>query len=101
MFNWLLRLIGYISKIGLSELDKCENVKVWPIHNICYSDCVFPGQFNLSLNNDGFGVRYWYYKGSYHKVTIKCKRKKYPEIITQSDIRPYLIRWKLENCKKL
>jgi len=98
MFKWLINFLGYIGSIGLSEIDKHNDVKIWPLYNICYSDCTSPGEFNLWLDGDGYGVRYWYYKGKYLKMSMD-KRPTYPEVITESDIRPYLIKWKLENCK--
>ena len=94
--NILIKFLDYISTIGLNDLEKATTVKIWPINK--YNNYnIFPAEFNLWLNDDKFAVRYWYYKGAYHKSTINCKRKEYPEIITQSEIRPYLIKQILES----
>ena len=95
----IIKFLNYIGSIGLSELDKHSDVKIWPLNNMCNTCSIFPQSFNLWLDGDGYGVRYWSYRGQYLKMSID-KRPKYPEIITQSDIRPHLIKWKLENCSR-
>ena len=92
----IIKFINYIFTIKLNALQKANSVKIWPLNK--YNNYnLFPSEFNLWLNDDGFGVRYWYYKGFYHKSTINCKRKEYPKIITQSEIKPYLIKQILES----
>jgi hypothetical protein len=95
----IIRFLDYIGLIGLSELDKHTDVKIWPFNNMCNTYSIFPSDFNLWLDGDGFGVRYWFFKGKYLKMSID-KRPTYPEVITQYDIKPYIIKWKLENCNK-
>jgi len=98
MLKLIKRFLDYICGTGLSELDKYESVKVHPLHNICYHGCTSPGTFVLWLDGDGYGVRYWYYKGKYINQ-FNDRTYKYPKELSQSDIRPYFIKWKLENCK--
>lgn len=94
--NILIKVLDYISTIGLNDIEKASDVKIWPLNKYNGYN-LFPSEFNLWLNKDGFAVRYWFYKGVYYKSKINCKRKEYPEIITQSEIRPYLIKQILES----